>query len=68
MKVQLTSGSIYEVEEHILSGKRIMTRYSGAGTVVGIRSGMSGRRRNAFVIQLGKTLSLASRVNFTVLN
>jgi len=68
MKIQITSGGVYEVEKHPLSGKKVKTRYFGEATVVGIRANArNARERFAFVIRHGKTSALISRVNFTVL-
>ena len=68
MRVQITSGGVYEVNAHRLSDKKVRTRYFGEATVVGIRAdARDARERFAFVLQQGKTLKLASRANFTVL-
>jgi len=66
--LQLQSGGIYSVEDCSLTGKRVNSRYSGPGTIIGKRAGVDCRKKAAFVIRLDYGgLFLISRCQFTLL-
>lgn len=69
MKIQVSSGKVYEMKSHKLSGKKIDTDFM-LGKVLGIRAdAKSARERFAFIVQLGpldSSVYLMSRVKFTI--